>query len=314
MNVQTFKIGILEPDSFSKAAIDKLRGYGDVYEFNGQNLRLFLQDIQILFVRLAYHIDSSVLNLAPNLQYLCSPTTGHNHLDIDEVQKRGIVLISLKGYTEFLYKIRATPEHTFGLVLSLLRNYKSAFGHVGRGEWNRDKLRGGELYRKKVGIIGLGRVGFLVSQYCKAFEAEVAFYDIQTVEYSDELRKESSVVSLIENSDIVVLCASHNKDSNLILGKNEIKLLSGKFFVNTARGELVDESCLIEAIRSKHFAGVAIDVISKELTIDNVKIWQKLSNEYDNLIVTPHISGATIESMRETELFIANELLREINS
>jgi len=314
MRVQKLKIGILEPSNFSEMAIEVLEKCGHISKFDGRNLELFLQDVQVLFVRLSYHIDFSFLNLAPKLQYVCSPTTGHNHLDVGKMKERGISLISLRGHTEFLHNIRATPEHTFGLILALLRNYKIAFSHVGNGEWNRDKVRGEERYRKKVGIIGLGRVGKIVSQYCNIFGAIVSFYDIETFKYNNKLRKKNSVASLIEDSDIVVLCASHNKDSNLILGKNEIKLLSGKFFVNTARGELVDESCLIEAIRSKHFAGVAIDVISKELTIDNVKIWQKLSNEYDNLIVTPHISGATIESMRETELFIANELLREINS
>lgn len=116
------QIGILEPSDFSSIAIEKLDNVGQVTNFSGENLNIFLRDKDVLFIRLGYVISKDFMSMAKNLKYLCTPTTGLNHIDLQECKARDIEVISLKGEIDFLSTIRATPEHTFGLTLSLLRN------------------------------------------------------------------------------------------------------------------------------------------------------------------------------------------------
>jgi D-3-phosphoglycerate dehydrogenase len=153
------QIGILEPDAFSDRARERLSHLGRVADFDGSDVGVFLADKEALFVRLLHQIGTEILGKAPRLAYLCSPTTGHTHIDLAELAKRGIALLSLKGETEFLDGIRATPEHTMGLILALLRNYRAAFLSERNDHWDRDRCRGEELAGMPVGIIGFGRVG-----------------------------------------------------------------------------------------------------------------------------------------------------------
>ena len=163
------QIGILEPNMFSLAAITKLKKIGNVTVFDGKNLKQFLFPLNILFIRLSYNIDKSFLNNCPKLKWLCSPTTGTNHLDYNFLKAKKINLITLKGEVKFLKGIRATPEHTFGLILAILRKYNFALSDIKNGKWDRNKCRGEEIKQNKIGIIGLGRVGYQLATYCHAF-------------------------------------------------------------------------------------------------------------------------------------------------
>jgi D-3-phosphoglycerate dehydrogenase / 2-oxoglutarate reductase len=305
-------IGILEPDNFSEEVIVKLSRLGLVYCFDGKDLKDFVGDLDVLFIRLGYQVDKTFLDNCPRLKYLCSPTTGQNHIDEEELQSRGIKLISLRGERDFLESIRATPEHTFGLILALLRRYKKALIHVDEGEWDRDQLRGEELYGKTVGIIGLGRVGYRVAFYCSAFESNVVFYDEKSVAAEPDWVKLDSVCEVIRKSQIVVLCASCSKQETPIICESQISLLEGKYFINTARGELVDETALMEAIEGGRVLGVATDVIASETGKNRLSRWRELSKGKSNIIITPHIAGATNSSMPKTETFIAENLSKRL--
>jgi len=116
-------IGILESERFSSEALAVLQTMGTVSCLDEIDVASFVTDKEVLFVRLQYRIDKTFLDYAPALRFICSPTTGLTHIDIGELHKRGITLISLKGEHAFLRTVRATPEFTFNLILSLLRNY-----------------------------------------------------------------------------------------------------------------------------------------------------------------------------------------------
>jgi D-3-phosphoglycerate dehydrogenase len=239
---------------------------------------------------------------------VCSPTTGHNHIDIKALEARGVELLSLRGEREFLESIRATPEHTFGLILALLRRYGKAFSETAVGAWDRDTCRGEELCGMSVGIIGLGRVGYRVASYCQAFGANVCWYDTADVPSQPEWEKVHDIGSVIDLCRIVVLCASHEAGQDPIIGEAEIDALQGRYFINTARGELIDEPKLLSAIRNNRFAGVAIDVIANENGSNRLAEWRELMSGR-NVLLTPHIAGATVESMKKTEMFIAQKLI-----
>lgn len=289
-----------------------LRHHGaSISVYKGTGLKNFLSPVKTLFVRLGYKIDTSFLDMAPELRYLCSPTTGYNHIDIDALEVRGIKLLSLRGEREFLETISATSEHTFGLIMALLRRYGKAFSEIKAGVWDRDACRGEEIQDNSVGIIGLGRVGYRVASYCEAFGANVYWYDPADVPSQPGWKRVHDLSSLIDLSRIVVLCASHNAGQNPLIGESEIKSLQGKYFVNTARGELVDEPRLLSAIRNNVFAGVAIDVVANENGDNFLAQWRKLLHSR-NVLVTPHIAGATKNSMEKTEMFIAQKFLTVI--
>jgi D-3-phosphoglycerate dehydrogenase / 2-oxoglutarate reductase len=302
------QIGILEPNQFSEKAITSLEKLGTVKIFNEKDdLSKFLTDKHVIFVRLKYFLNKEMLNCATQLAYVCSPTTGHNHIDRDYLDLRGIKLISLKGEVSFLNTIRATPEHTFGLVLALLRNYKISFCDMQKNFKDRELLKGFEIYQKNIGIIGLGRVGRIISEYFTCFGAKVSFFDIKEVTHSTKINKANSLEELVNNNDVIILCASYSINNINMISENLLELMKGKYFVNTARGELVNEPALLKKVQSNHFQGLAIDVLSNENGCHNLNKLRKLSR-LRNVIITPHIAGATYESMSRTEEFIASKL------
>lgn len=304
-----FEIGLLEPREFSANAIKELQMIGNisVYDENN-NLELFLESKDIIFVRLKRFIGTEILNMTPRLKYICTPTTGLNHIDIEEAEARNIQIVSLKGETEFLQTIRATPEHIFGMVLSLLRNYKQCFLSLDNSDWDREKYRGCEIFNNSIGIIGLGRVGMLLAQYYYAFGAKVYFYDINPEVSSKYAVKVNSIEELIDETNIVLLCASYSPEYNRFFSRSYIDALKDKYFVNASRGENIDESYLIQKIEENWFKGIALDVIADETLDMNHK--DKLLDlvKGRNLILTPHIAGATYQSMWKTEEFIVSKL------
>jgi D-3-phosphoglycerate dehydrogenase len=301
------QIGILEPKDFSQKAIEMLNCIGAVSLFDGKDLDRFILDKEILFIRLAHLIGKDFLKKAKNLKYVCTPTTGLNHIDLEECKKRQVEIVSLKGEYEFLSTIRATPEHTFGLVLSLLRNYKEAFLNQKNDKWDRELYKGFELYQNSVGIIGFGRVGKILAKYFEAFGAKVYFFDIdESIQEIHSAIKLSSIEEVVNQSNIVIILASYTESNHQFFDKKYIDLLKNKYFINTARGELVDEEYLISKLEQNFFKGVAIDVIQNEQSSNNLDKLLKLT-ESNNLIVTPHIAGATYSSMYRTEEFVVNK-------
>ncbi len=303
------QIGILEPKDFSSKALQKLKTIGDVEIYNNKNLNKFLKNKQTIFIRLEYFIDIKFLNKAKDLKYICTPTTGLNHINLKECKKRDIQIISLKDEYKFLSTIRATPEHTFGLVLSLLRNYKTAFLSPTNYKWDREKYKGFELYDNKIGIVGFGRIGKILAKYFQAFGTKVYFYDTDnSIKETTHTIKTDSITKLINKSNIIILSASYSKENFEFFNKEYIDLLKNKYFINTSRGELVSEKYLLKKIKEKFFAGVGLDVIQNEQTNNNLDKIIKLTNN-KNFIVTSHIAGATYSSMYKTEEFIVQKLV-----
>lgn len=306
--METFKIGILEPDNFSELAIADLRKIGSVELYENGDLSSFIEDKSAIFIRLKYLITDDLIRNASNLKYICSPTTGLNHIKISDPN---IQIVSLKGEDEFLNSIRATPEHVFGLTLALLRNYAHSFMKEGNCEWNRDKYRGYELYGNTVGIIGMGRIGKLLTKYFNAFDCNVNYCEIKGpcpalygATYYDNIKE------LIEHSNIIILETNWTPENDKMIDEGFFRLMEGKYFINAARGELVDENALIQFIREDHFNGVAIDVIADETRMEDTLTQYVDLTKSHNLIVTPHIGGATFTSMHRTEEFVVLKMAR----
>jgi D-3-phosphoglycerate dehydrogenase / 2-oxoglutarate reductase len=302
------RIGILEPLDFSDNAIKTLKSLGEVKLYDGKNINKFIESINVLFVRLNYYVGEDLLKHSKSLKYICSPTTGLNHIDLQYAHKHNISVISLKDEVKFLSDIRATSEHTFGLILSLLRNYKQAF-ILQKTHFDRDLFKGSEIYNNTIGIVGYGRVGRLLSKHIKGFDAIVYFYDNDEKSVpSSGVKRLNNINDLIEKCNIICLCASYSEENEKLINREYIDKLKGKFFINTSRGELVDEDYLIDKIEDGFFKGVALDVIMNESKRNN-NLDRLLSiDKRLNFILTPHIAGATYTSMKRTEDFIVEKL------
>ena len=309
---------VAESSEFSQKARDLLRQIGQVImaDLDRDDLIRAAVKADVLWVRLRHRIDSEIMECTPRLKIIVSPTTGLNHIDLEEAERRGIRILSLQGERDFLKEVRATAEHTLALMLSIMRHIPGAIAHVAEGGWNRELFKGCELYEKTVGIVGYGRLGQIVAKYLKAFDARVIVTDPSLEPDALEAGiAHLPLHDLLPRSDIVTLHANLTVKTNGFFGKKEINAMKdGAWFINTARGELLDEAALLDALRSGRLAGAALDVLANEESagMSSHPIVQ-YARDHDNLIITPHIGGCTSESMEKTEVLMCARLLHAVN-
>jgi D-3-phosphoglycerate dehydrogenase len=273
-----------------------------------------VRDANVLWVRLRHQIDSEVFDHAPLLKILVTPTTGLNHIDLESASRRGVRVLSLRGETEFLRDVRATAEHTMALIFSLLRHVPGSLDHVRGGGWNRDLFRGRELYGKTAGVVGYGRLGEIVTRYLRAFDTRVLVAD-PSAKIQEAGVAHVPLTRLLKDSDIVTLHVNLSDETRHFFGRDAFATMKpGAWFINTSRGELVDEGALLSAMLSGKLAGAALDVLSDECSagMGNHPL-VVYAREHENLLITPHVGGCTSESMEKTELFLAHRLLDVID-
>ncbi len=312
------RILVSEGEGFSPKAAELLRQAGELVLANLDRGGLLsaIGRADILWVRLRHRIDAEVMAAAPRLKIIVTPTTGLDHLDIGETERRGIRVLSLRGEAEFLKDVRATAEHTLALILALLRHVPAALNSVRDGGWNRDLFKGCELYGKTVGVVGYGRLGQIVGRYLKAFDTRVLITDPKVdpgyVEPGITLMPLSR---LLREADLVTLHVNLADETRGFFGRSQFAAMKkGSWFINTSRGELVDEDALLDALQSGQLAGAALDVLCEEdsngMAGNPLVVYAR---ERDNLIITPHIGGCTNESMEKTECYLANRLVELLN-
>lgn len=301
-----------EPLGYSKEAVKAWLDNGFIYqESSWQEINELenLGSVTILIVRLARKIDLQVLNKFPNLKTVVSATTGLDHLDLEALDRKNIRVISLKGEDKFLDTIPSTAEHTWALILSITRNITISNDHVKLGNWKRDLFRANQLKGKTLGIIGYGRIGKMIAHYASAFNMNVAFYD-PFIEEQPKIVKYDTIEKLLSESDIVSLHVHLNSETtNLINRKNLMHIKPGAIIINTSRGKIIDEEALVEFLEKGVIKGAAVDVLSFEFTdITMSPLWSAQQRGL-NVIITPHIGGASWEAMWECEVFTAKKAI-----
>ncbi|UCD77126.1 MAG: hydroxyacid dehydrogenase [Desulfobacterales bacterium] len=309
------RINILnaEPLGYSAEAGAVLSELGNVVakEMSRSQLLREVSDFDVLIVRLANQIDRELIGAGRRLRAIVTATTGLDHIDVAYARQQGIAVLSLRGETDFLQQVQATAEHTWALLLALMRNIVPASIAARQGQWDRDKFRGHELFGQRLGIVGLGRLGQKVARYGQAFGMRVAAYDPLVEEWLEGVRRKLTLTDLLKKSDILSLHVPLNTETEGMIGAAQLALLpAGAVLVNTSRGRVIDESALIKALTNRHLAGAALDVVAFERDTES-RMKSPLfayARNHDNLLITPHIGGATYESMAQTELFMAHKL------
>lgn len=308
------KVLIAESEGFSPVALRRLRDRAEVTEADLRRDELLdaVRGVDVLWVRLRNQIDEEVFAAAPHLRVLVTNTTGLNHIDLDAARTRDVHVISLRGEVELLRTVRGTAELTLGLVLALVRHLPAASAHVREGGWDRYLFKGHDLYEKTAGIVGYGRLGSIVATYFRALGMQVLATTRDTDPPSPP--DQVSLVSLEEllgQADLVSLHVDLNPETRGMFGPRQFATMKpGAWFVNTARGEVVDETALLAALKSGRLRGAALDVLADEMAlILHERPLMRYAATHDNLIVTPHIGGFTFESLARTEQHLAGRLL-----
>jgi D-3-phosphoglycerate dehydrogenase len=303
----------IEPDAYSAEARSILQQIGTVDEaiIGREELLRVLPAYDVLILRLKHQVDREVLDAGTRLKAVVSATTGLDHIDEEYAAQKGVAVLSLRGETEFLRQVSATAELTWALLLSLFRRLPQAIHSVRRGLWERDCYRGTELYGKRLGILGLGRVGRKVANYGLAFGMSVLAYDPYAAEWPGDVRYVAALPDLLRRSDILSIHVPLNEQTQGMLGLKELaELPLGAVVVNTSRGEILDENALVLGLESGRIGGGALDVMchEREPELRERSPLLAYARWHDNLILTPHIGGATRESMKRTEIFMAYKL------
>lgn len=270
-----------------------------------------LSIVDVVIAPLGYYFGREKIDNAPNLKIIASNTTGIPHIDVDYAEKRGIHVLSLKGQTEFLKSITPTAELTWGLIIAVSRKIPWSFGSVCRGTWNR-RLYGGTamLSKLSLGIVGMGRLGSMVASYGICFGMKVRYFDPYVAETDiPGVERMNSLEELVSISDVVSIHIPHEPETeNLFNEKILSRFKQGAYLINTSRGEVVDHSALLKYLKNGLLGGAALDVFDGEFAegfLQNLKTHPLLAyaRENENLLITPHIGGSTIDAWRLTEEF-----------
>lgn len=306
---QRLNILVAETLNFSPEAVKGLQELGDVTlrDIEKENLTDALAAYDVFWFRLKFRIEEKDFPPQFRCRYILCPVTGLDHIDLTACAKRGIQVLALRGETEFLKTVRATAEHTIGLTLSLLRHIPQAVSSVNNSVWDRDLFKGHEIFGKKVGVLGVGRLGTITAGFFKAFGAEVYGYDVKDFD-SSICKRVSSIEELFQLSDILSVHVAYNDSTHHLVNTSLLqKMKLTAVLINTARGAVINSADLAAALQNKTIAGAALDVVEDEYnTANNALV--AFVKQNDNLIITPHIGGNTYESFAKTELFLLDKL------
>ncbi|WP_119166691.1 2-hydroxyacid dehydrogenase [Algihabitans albus] len=269
-----------------------------------------LAQAEVLFAPLGYRVDRTKIDNCRRLRVIASNTTGHPHIDVDYARSRGIEVACLKFAQDFLRSITPTAELTWGLILALTRNLVPAHRAALAGQWDRRPFGAPAMLSSlKLGVVGHGRLGSMVARYGRAFGMDVAFYDPFVNDSGEGAVKLSSLEELVAASDIITLHVPHEPETEGMIDRQLLaRFKRGSWLVNTARGELLDWAALLAALESGHLAGAAMDVFEGEFVPGFAERFPDhpvlaYALRHDNLLLTPHVGGSTIDAWSRTEAY-----------
>ena len=255
--------------------------------------------------------DREFLDCAPNLKLIGSPSTGTDHMDISLIKSRGIRVLDISKERNLLNQFTATSELAFCMMLNLYRNIPAATQSALKGQWEREKFSGSQLFGKTLGIVGLGRLGTITARIGSGFGMNVIGYDpyIEKHSYADLV----SFEEMLQTSDVISLHVHLNKHTQKLIGLEQFKLMKRNcVLINTSRGKIIDEDALLSALQLKLIMAAGLDVIDGEWLSNSARRSHPLvkdANLNQNLLILPHIGGSTSESIDGARIFMARKMV-----
>src|SRR5499425_649587 len=293
---------VIVADKISERGVKLLKEQRDwkVVLTKKETLPAEIADADALIVRSATRVTADLLAKAPKLRAVGRAGVGVDNIDLEAATKRGVLVMSTPGGNAV-----SVAEHTFALILSLARQVPRLDKAIHEGRWEKSSAAGTEVRGKTLGLIGLGRIGSEVAVRAQAFDMRVLGFDPFI---SEAAAQEMSVElvpldQLLAESDYVSLhTALSPATQNLIGAANIGKMKKGARIINTARGELLDETALAAALKSGRLSGAAVDVFAEEPPKNSPLVG------LPNVIATPHVAGSTAEAQEEVGTQVAVQI------
>jgi D-3-phosphoglycerate dehydrogenase len=288
---------VIVADKISERGVELLKGAGlHVVQTTKDTLGGELADAEALIVRSATKVTPELMDKAPRLRVVGRAGVGVDNIDLDEATKRGVLVMSTPGGSSV-----SVAEHTFALLLALVRQVPKFDAAMREGRWEKSSS-GAEVRGKTLGLIGLGRIGSEVARRATAFDMRVVAFDPFI---SEAAAKELDVElvpmeQLLAESDFLSLhTAVVPQTKGMINAQTIAKMKKGARIVNAARGELINEAELAEALKSGQVAGAALDVFAEEPPKNSPLVGLA------NVVCTPHVAGSTAEAQEELGIQVA---------
>jgi D-3-phosphoglycerate dehydrogenase / 2-oxoglutarate reductase len=293
-------VRVLVREPIAEAGIDLLRERFDVDVDGNGDLRETIGDYDAIVIRSATKLTAELIDRADRLKVIGRAGVGVDNVDVEAATRRGIVVANAPEST-----VTSAAEHTVGLLVALARNIPQAHAALKQGRWERSAWGGVELEGKTLGVLGFGRIGQQVARRALGLGMRVVAYD----PFVAKERFRELGVERVESPDEVLAVAEFltlhlplTPETRGFLGREAIaKLPDGARVINAARGELVDEEALVEALRSAKLAAAAVDVFGSEP-------YEGPLLELDNVVVTPHLAASTEEAQDRAGVIVAEQV------
>lgn len=310
---------ILHLDKNHSLLIEQLTAAG--YE-NDENYTISKSDTEKIIgmydgivIRSRFKIDRLFIDAATNLKFIARVGAGLESIDIPYAESKGIHLISAPEGNR-----NAVGEHALGMLLSLFNNLNKADAQVKEGNWSREENRGIELERKTVGIIGYGNMGKAFAKKVQGFDCKVLCYDILD-DVGDKNAVQVPLAVLQEEADVLSLHTPWTPETDKMVNEDFISAFAKAFYlINTARGNSVVTADLVEALKSKKILGAGLDVLEYEkLSFENLFTEGDMPAplayliKAENVLLTPHIAGWTVESKQKLAQTIVDKILSKFS-
>ncbi|MCU1560297.1 phosphoglycerate dehydrogenase [Mycetocola sp.] len=294
---------VLIAEELSPATVDALGPDFDIRQVDGTDrpaLLRSLADAHAILVRSATQVDAEALASAPQLKVIARAGVGLDNVDIKAATAAGVMVVNAPTSN-----IISAAELTVGHILSLARHIPQAHNALAQGQWKRSKYTGTELYEKTIGIIGLGRIGALITARLQAFGTTIVAYD----PYVTSARAQQLGVQLVtldellERSDFISIHMPKTPETTGMISTDQLALMKPTaYIVNVARGGLIDEDALHEALVTGTIAGAGLDVFVSEPPTNDALL------SLPNIIVTPHLGASTDEAQEKAGVSVARSV------
>jgi len=294
---------VLIAEELSPATVEALGPDFDVRNVDGTDRAALLSELaeaSAVLIRSATQMDAEAIAAAKQLKVIARAGVGLDNVDIKSATTAGVMVVNAPTSN-----IISAAELTVGHILSLARHIPAAHGALAQGQWKRSKYTGVELYEKTIGIIGLGRIGALITARMQAFGTNVVAYD----PYITSARAQQlgvtllSLDELLAQSDFITIHMPKTPETTGMISTDQFALMkSTAFIVNVARGGLIDEDALYAALKSNRIAGAGLDVFVNEPPKDSPLL------ALENVIVTPHLGASTDEAQEKAGVSVAKSV------
>ncbi|MCD4685303.1 MAG: hypothetical protein K8S97_05145 [Anaerolineae bacterium] len=302
---------VIVPDNLNKAGLDVLAAQSElkVYapgKMSREDTLAAVLDADALIIRSGTQVDAALLAVAPKLKVVVRAGVGVDNIDLDACTARGIVVMNTPDGNTI-----STAEHTFALILALVRHIPQADASLRAGQWDRKKYVGTELRGKTLGLIGFGRVGRALAQRAAVFGMTEVAYDPFVPEHVARhlgLSLCSSLENLLARADIISLHAQATDDTRGLINAESIaKMKDGVYIINAARGALINDDDLAAALKSGKVAGAALDVYHAEPPPADHPLLG-----LPNVIHTPHLGASTYEAQTQVGVHAAEKVINAL--